>query len=183
MSWPFDPLNPFSFDLVHADFPWHFEVRSDKGALKSPQAQYRTMSMEEIGALPVGDLLAPSGVLFMWCTWPLLAKQTRLPERWGLEIKTGGAWDKKRWGTGYLLRSVCEPFVVATLPGSGFRGSSEANLIHEPRREHSRKPEAVFAMLERVLPNARRLDLFGRQSRDGWSVWGNQSSKFDGAAA
>lgn len=187
--WPFDPLSPFAHDVVHADFPWPWEAYSEKGQAKSPEAQYSTMSMQEIAALPVGDLLAPSGVLFMWCTWPLIGRQTRLPEQWGLEIKTGGAWAKRttsgklRWGTGYLLRSVCEPFIIATLPGSGFRGSSEPNLIDGLAREHSRKPESVYAMLERVLPNRRRVDLFGRQSRPGWTIWGNEATKFDEVAA
>lgn len=187
--WPFDPLTPFSYDVVMADFPWPWQAYSARGLTKSPEAHYTTMSMEQICALPVGDLLAPSGVLFMWCTWPLIARQTRLPKHWGLEIKTGGVWAKRtetgklRWGTGYLLRSVCEPFVICALPASGFRGASEPNLIDGLAREHSRKPDAAYAMLERVLPAARRADLFGRESRPGWVTFGNEATKFDGAAA
>lgn len=170
-----------------ADPPWPWATYSEKGQAKSPEAQYSTMSFDEIRALPVGDLLTPAGVLFLWCTWPLIHLQTRLPEYWGLEIKTGGAWAKRtssgklRWGPGYLLRSVCEPFVIATLPRSGFRGASEPNLIDGIAREHSRKPEEAYAMLERVLPDRRRAELFGRQTRPGWDVWGNEAKKFDEA--
>ena len=187
--WPFDPHAPFAFDLVMADPPWPWAAYSDKGLEKSPEAQYATMSMDAIAALPVGDLLAPGGVLFLWCTWPLFHKQAALVERWGLEARTGGAWAKRtasgklRWGTGYLLRSVCEPFLIATLKGSGFRGASEPNLIDGVAREHSRKPEEAYALLERVLPDARRLDLFSRQTRPGWAAWGFEAGKFDGEAA
>lgn len=178
-NWPFDPLSPFSYDVVMADPPWPWKTYSPKGQEKSPEAQYSTMSLDDIAGLPIGDLLAPSGVLFLWCTWPLIAEQTKLPSRWGLEVKTGGAWAKRtasgklRWGPGYLLRSVCEPFLICTLPGSGFRGASEPNLMDGTAREHSRKPDEAYAMLERVLPAARRADVFSRQSRPGWSGWGN----------
>lgn len=186
--WIFDPLTPFAFDLVMADPPWPWATYSAKGQEKSPEAQYATMSMDDIAALPVGDLLAPAGVLFLWCTWPLFARQAAMVSRWGLEVKTGGAWAKRtasgklRWGPGYLLRSVCEPFLIATLPGSGFRGASEPNLIDGVAREHSRKPEEAFALLERILPDARRLELFSRQTRPGWTAWGLEAGKFDGEA-
>jgi N6-adenosine-specific RNA methylase IME4 len=190
MSWPFDPLRPFSFDFVMADPPWSWTAYSDKGLSKSPEAQYSTMSMADIAALPIGDLLAPGGLLMLWCTWPLLHKQIALPARWGLEYKTGGAWTKRtktgkmRWGTGYLLRSGCEPFLIATLPGSMWRGASLLNVVDGEAREHSRKPEAAFAMVERALPpHARKLELFARETRPGWTTWGDEATKFDEAAA
>lgn len=187
--WPFDPLRPFSYDLVVCDPPWPWAAYSEKGQAKSPEAQYETMSMDAIGLLPVGDLLAPGGVLFLWCTWPLIDEQAQMPKRWGLKVKTGGSWAKRtvngklRWGPGYLLRSVCEPFLIATLPESGFRGAREINLIDGLAREHSRKPDEAYAMLERILPHARRADIFSRQSRAGWDSFGNEATKFDGAAA
>lgn len=187
--WPFGNLAMFGFDFVMADPPWPWRAYSDKGLEKSPEAQYATMSMDDIAALPIGDLLAPSGVLWLWGTWPLLDRQIDMPARWGLAYKTGGVWAKRtvngklRWGPGYLFRTVCEPYVLATLPGSGWRGSSETNLIDGLAREHSRKPEEAYALVERVMPAARKLELFSRQSRDGWSTWGNEATKFDESAA
>jgi N6-adenosine-specific RNA methylase IME4 len=187
VTWPFDPLNPFSYDLAMIDPPWPFEVYSERGIAKSPEAHYQTMTMDDIARLPVGDILAPAGVLFCWATWPLIDRQAAIIRRWGLEPKSGGAWAKRtasgklRWGTGYLLRSVCEPFIIATLPGSGFRGSSEINLIDGLAREHSRKPTEAYEMLERILPNARRADVFARQTRPGWAAFGDQAGKFDAA--
>lgn len=182
----------FSFDFAMVDPPWPWRVYSENGMKKSPEAQYKTMSFAEIEALRCGDLLAPSGVMWLWCTWPLIHQQCDTLRRWGLEPKTGGAWAKRtesgrlRWGTGYLLRSVCEPFIIATLPGSGWRGSSAANLIETiadaavdgVAREHSRKPEEVYALVESILPNARKADIFSRQKRPGWTSWGNEVEKF-----
>lgn len=183
--WPFDPLRPFSFDVVMADPPWRWEAYSDKGLEKSPEAHYTTMGLEEITSLPIGDLLAPSGVLFLWCTWPLLDRQIALIPKWGLAYKTGGAWAKRtingklRWGPGYIFRSVCEPFLIATLPGAKWNGRSEPNIIDGLAREHSRKPEEAFAVIERAMPDARKLELFSRASRPGWATWGNEATRFD----
>jgi N6-adenosine-specific RNA methylase IME4 len=187
----------FSYDLVMCDPPWRWETYSEKGQEKSPEAQYGTMSFEEIEALRVGDLLAPGGVIFLWCTWPLIERQAAVMRRWGVEPKTGGAWAKRtpsgklRWGTGYTLRSVCEPFLIGSLPEAGLNGSSLTNLIETVdhalvdgvAREHSRKPEEAYSLLEALSPNARRADIFARQTRPGWDAWGNESTKFDGVAA
>jgi N6-adenosine-specific RNA methylase IME4 len=186
--WPFDPLTPFAFDVAMVDPPWPWQAYAESGHKKSPESQYRTMTMEEIGELPIGDLLAPAGVIFMWATWPLIDRQAAVMRRWGLEPRTGGAWAKRtasgklRWGTGYLLRSVTEPFLIGALPGSGWRGASEANLIDGLAREHSRKPDEAYALIERIMPGKRYADIFSRQSRPGWSNWGDQSTKFDDEA-
>lgn len=187
----------FSFDVVMADPPWPWETYSAKGEAKSPTAQYATMSFEAIDALRIGDLLAPGGVLFLWCTWPLIERQTQTIRRWGLQARTGGVWAKRtptgklRWGTGYLIRSCCEPFLIATLADHRFRGSSLPNLIETVEdavldgvaREHSRKPDEVYRLLEAVTPGRRRADIFARQTRPGWTGWGDQLAKFDGDAA
>ncbi len=190
--WPFAPLPMFGFDVVMADPPWPFELYSVKGQEKSPEAQYRTMPLDEIRALPVGDLVGRGGVLFLWCTWPLIERQAAIARDWGFVIKTGGAWAKRtatgrlRWGTGYVLRSVCEPFLVGTLAGSTARGSTLPNLIETMTdagidglaREHSRKPEEGYRLVEALTPGLRRVELFARQQRAGWAAWGNETGKF-----
>ena len=184
----------FAYDLVMADPAWPFDVYSQKGIAKSPEAHYDTMSFDDIEALRVGDLLAPGGVMLLWCTWPLIERQAACMRRWGVEPKTGGAWAKRtasgklRWGTGYILRSVCEPFLIGTLPNAGVRGASLPNLIETVEdalvdglaREHSRKPEEIYSLLEKLSPNARRADIFSRQRRPGWDAWGNEADKFNG---
>lgn len=187
----------FCYDLVMADPAWPWAAYSDKGLSKSPEAQYDTMTFEDIEALRVGDLLAPGGVMLLWCTWPLIERQAAVMRRWGVEPKTGGVWAKRtasgklRWGTGYILRSVCEPFLIETLPNAGVRGSSLINLVETIEdalvdgiaREHSRKPEEMYSLLEKLAPNARRADIFSRQRRPGWDAWGNEVDKFNEAAA
>ena len=182
----------FSYDLVVCDPPWRFETYSNNGLKKSPEAHYSTMSMEEIAALPVPHLLKPGGVLVLWCTWPLIGYQWKLFETWGILPKTGGSWAKRtitgklRWGTGYLLRSVCEPFLIGTLPGCPARGSSIPNMIETVSntsldglaREHSRKPDEFYYLMERLVPDGRRADIFARQQRPGWDCWGNEVEKF-----
>jgi len=187
----------FSFNLAVIDAPWPWKAYSEKGLGKSPEAQYGTMSMADIGALRVGDLLAPSGVLVAWCTWPLIDQQLGIIRKWGVEPVTGGVWvkrtrnEKLRWGTGYVLRSVCEPFIVATLRGARVAGSSTANLIETIEdaavdglaREHSRKPEEFYQMLEKLVPEGPRADIFARRRRAGWSCFGNELEKFEAEAA
>lgn len=199
MSWPFDPLRPFSYDLVNVDPPWNFDLRSAKGEAKSPQAQYSTMTLDEVRRLPVGDLLAPGGVAIMWTTWPLVAigAHTEVIRAWGLKPVTGGGWAKRtatgklRWGPGYIARSLHEPFIIASLPDADWSGASFPNLVETLEadsldglaREHSRKPDEFYARVEAAWPEARRADLFARESRVGWSTWGNETTKFDGEAA
>ncbi len=201
MNWPFGELSPFSFDLVVIDPPTPFETRSAKGEEKSPQAQYDCMPLDEIAAMPVGDLLAPGGVLIFWTTWPLAAQgfHARAMTRYGVPPVTGGAWVKRtgtgklRWGPGYILRSVCEPYFVGRLPGADTPGSSRTTNLVETladhssidglAREHSRKPPEFYSMLEALSPSARRADLFARQSRPGWTTWGKEAGKFDEVAA
>lgn len=196
-SWPFDPLPMFGFDVVMCDPPWPFELRSEKGEEKSPQAQYSTMSMGDIEAMPIGNLVADGGLIFLWCTWPLIDRQAAIMRQWGFVPKTGGAWNKRtpegklRWGTGYVLRSVCEPFLIGGLSGRAARGPKLINMVETlaeavvdgVAREHSRKPDEAYSLLEHLSPGARRADIFSRQSRPGWSGWGDQAVKFDGAAS
>lgn len=202
-SWPFGALVPFSYDLILADPPWEFRVWSEKGAAKSPQAQYDTMPLEEIAALPVGHLAARDCILFLCGVWPLMldggdpgrgiaGHASRSPvgaimEAWGFRFVTGGAWIKRTrmgrnaFGTGYRVRSACEPWLIG-VNGSPDTSRAARNVIAGLRREHSRKPEEMYLWCERYMPAARRLDLFSRQSRPGWDKWGREAGKFDAAA-
>ena len=197
MSWPFDPLKMFGYDVVMIDPPWKWEAWGGGGEWKSANRQYQTMSIEQIEALPVGQLLRAGGVLWCWCTWPRLPLQIKCIERWGLIIKTGGAWAKRtpsgkqRMGTGYILRSVCEPFLIATIGDKHHFGDGRARNFIETiddavvdgiAREHSRKPEEVYRLIEDLTPNMDRADVFSRQPRKGWTTWGLERDKFPEAA-
>ncbi len=181
-----------SFDVVVIDPPWPFKTRTEKGAEKSPEAKYKTMSFAVIEALNAADLLAPGGVLFLWATWPLLPQQMRVLRAWGISYVSGGAWAKRtrtgklRWGPGFVQRSVCEPYLIGKLQGSPFCGRGFANLIETfseesidgLAREHSRKPDEFYARIEAAWPGARRADVFARAERKGWTCWGDQAGCF-----
>ena len=98
---------------------------------------------------------------------------------WGFKYVTGGAWSKKLWGTGYVWRSLCEPVFIGKRGEPGAHGPDIPNLFSEVRREHSRKPDCAYAIAERMMPNARRADVFSRQSRTGWEACGDEIGKFD----
>jgi N6-adenosine-specific RNA methylase IME4 len=193
-AWPFGDLRPFSFDLVELDPAWRYKLWSAKGEAKSPQAHYPTMSLEEVKALRVGDLVAPEGVVILWCTWPLVAigAHVEVLNAWGMQPVTGGGWSKRtvngksQWGTGYVARSLHEPYIIARLKGAKWIGASFPNLVETLEaeaidglaREHSRKPDEFYALVEKAWPEARRASLFSRQRRKGWEVWGNEVDKF-----
>lgn len=197
-GWPFGDLPMFGFDVAMVDPPWHYELYSAAGEAKSPQAHYATMSLGDIAALPVGQLLAPGSAVFLWCTWPLVARgdHVAIMRRWGYEPRTGGVWAKRtssgklRWGPGYIVRSVCEPWLIGTAPGASVRGRGVCNLVDTIAdgsldglaREHSRKPDEVYALIEALTPGLRRVELFSRTDRPGWSAWGDEAGKFGAAA-
>lgn len=188
MSWPFENLRPLSYDFIMADPPWSFKLWSAKGEAKSAQAQYTCMSIEDIKALPVSQLARGDALLWLWCTWPLLREAMDTVDAWGFKYVTGGAWAKRTkngkaaFGTGYRLRSACEPFLIGIV-GDPVTTRSVRNLIDGLAREHSRKPEEAFSAAEQLMPNAYRVELFSRQGRRGWDAWGNQTGLFEAKEA
>jgi N6-adenosine-specific RNA methylase IME4 len=204
-SWPFGALVPFSYDVVMVDPPWPTVLRSPKGEAKSSLAKYGAMSFPAIEALPVGSLLKRDAAVWLWATFPLLldggdprqhfagadASRSNVGaclKAWGLRYSTGGPWLKRRskggiaFGTGYRLRSATEPFLIG-ITGSPKTTRSERNFIEGLAREHSRKPEEAYALIERWMPGGRFVELFSRTSRPGWDTWGLEAGKFDPAVA
>lgn len=194
--WPFGHLTPMKYGAILVDPPWQYKMRSAKGHAKSPEAHYGTMSLDDLKALPVNQLAAPSCVMFMWSTWPHLPQALELLDAWGFAYSTGGAWVKRTpsgkatFGTGYVLRSATEPFLVGRISTPDLGSRSERNLIEAEedltatlidglRREHSRKPIEMRQMIERLLPRAYACELFAREPWPGNDVWGNETTKFE----
>lgn len=177
----------FGYDLINIDPPWPYELYSEKGQAKSPMAHYKTMPLPEIAALPVGQWARGDCLLLCWGTFPLINKQIEIVEGWGFVYKTCFVWHKvfasgeSAIGTGYRVRSMCEPIIVATIGRP--RHTALPGLFKGERREHSRKPEKYFSVVEQCCPLLTfRADVFGRQSRPGWDIYGDESTKFDGVA-
>lgn len=180
----FKGLPRYSFDLIMADPPWRFEVRSQKGITeKGAEGQYSCMTIEDIMNLPVKSLAKPDCVLWLWSTNPLLRQCLDTLDAWGFEFKTAGTWVKTTkhgkigFGTGYILRSANEPFLIGTR-GSPVVAKNVRSAFLGLAREHSRKPEEGYAAAEKMMPRGRRLELFARHIRPGWSAWGDELEKF-----
>lgn len=188
MTWPFGDLRMFGYGAILADPPWYFRNYSAAGEAKNPVAHYDCMSNADIASLPVNQLAAPDCALLMWATAPMLPDAIDLMRAWGFTFKSSGAWAKQsstgeKWafGTGYCFRSAAEFFLLGTIGKPAIRSRSVRNLIVAPVREHSRKPDDQYAMVEDLFDGP-YAELFARQQRPGWDVWGNQTDKFEAAA-
>lgn len=182
----FDALRPSGgFDLIVADPPWSYAMWSAKGEAKSPQAHYACMSIADIEALPVARLAARDCLLWLWAVNAMLPQAIDVLRAWGFTFKTAGHWSKRTrhgkqaFGTGYILRSAGEPFLIGTI-GKPKTTRGVRSVIEGKVREHSRKPDEAFAAAEALMPDARRIELFSRQSRKGWANWGDQADRFEG---
>ncbi len=153
------------------------------------------MAIEEISKLSVGDLAANSCVLFMWICWPTMHRALEVIDAWGFTYKTCAfSWTKAHMatvdmfaedypvqiGTGYWTRSNTEPCLLATRGKPKRINADVRQAIIAPRREHSRKPDGIHERIERLVAGP-YLELFGRQKRKNWDVWGNQTDKFQAA--
>ena len=170
------PLPEGLFDVVYADPPWRYRAVPDRVS-SSPEHHYPTMDIEVIKALEVPA--ADNAVLFLWGTAPLLPEALQVIDAWGFEYRTGGVWDKVNIGIGYWFRGRHEHLLV------GVRGSFKppaqehrvGSVFTEKRTRHSSKPDAVREWIEAAFPDPphRRLEMFARESRDGWTCWGNEA--------
>lgn len=201
MTWPFGDLEPGSFGAICADPPWAFRTFSGENMTphRCAEDHYRTMELAEMQALPVGDLAAKDCALFMWVVGSHLAESIELARAWGFEFKTDAFyWVKQklidcdqidmftgdipepRMGFGYWTRKQVEPCWLFTRGSPKRLSKGVRQTIIEPRREHSRKPEAFRDRVEQLVGGP-YLELFARSSRPGWSAWGNEVEKFEAA--
>ncbi|MDX0007806.1 DNA methyltransferase [Sinorhizobium meliloti] len=185
---PFPSLGGKRYDVILSDPPWRFRTWNEENQQKSASKHYPLMTLDAIKALPVSDLAKPDCLMMMWAVQPMLDQALEVMSAWGFKYKTAGAWAKQsatgtKWafGTGYLLRCSAEFFIVGTRGNPKSAVKNVRNLIVAPIREHSRKPDEMHLNLERMFPDADRLEMFSRESKPGWDVWGNQTGKFDAA--
>lgn len=185
----FDPLPRRHYRVILLDPPWKFSA----GTKSRPQ-HYARMTLAEIKALPVRDLLHPEGGrVIMWITGPLLNKIDEIARAWRLRFSTVITWIKlwprdagRMWffkdsmARGHGLEAVGNPEYVVILKAGrpqSIKGNPFPNPIIAGRREHSRKPPDLHEQIERRLDGP-RVEIFARCRRDGWDVWGNETDKF-----
>jgi len=163
-----EPLPEGVFDIIYADPPWDYDflVRG------SPKLHYDTMSLQEIVDLKIP--VADDAVLFLWTTNPMLPSALTVMGQWGFEYKTNLVWVKDAFGTGYYFRGQHELLLVGkkgNVPAP-LEENRPVSVLISPRREHSRKPDEVYELIERMYPNRSYLELFARTKREGWTSWG-----------
>lgn len=188
-EWPFGDLRPGGYGVIYADPPWRFANFSTKGEVTNPVAHYPCMSIADLARLPVARLAAPDCALIMWATAPLLDRAIELLRAWGFTFKSAGAWAKRTstdrtwaFGTGYVLRSAAEFYLVGTIGKPRVQSRRVRNLLVAPVREHSRKPDSMIADVEALYAGP-YVELFARQRRLGWDCWGNDVDLFSGGAS
>jgi N6-adenosine-specific RNA methylase IME4 len=176
------PGGPFA--TVLADPPWRFQNRTGKVAPEHRRlSRYDTMTAKEIAALPVAEIAAARSHLYLWVPNALLADGLMVLEEWGFTYKANLVWHKVRKdggsdgrGVGFYFRNVTELVLfgvrgqMRTLPP----GRSQVNLLATRKREHSRKPDEQYEVIEACSPGP-YLELVARYPRPGWSAWGNEA--------
>lgn len=178
------------FSTVLADPPWRFTNRTGKVAPEHRRLdRYSTMSLEAIMGLDVQGALAPKAHLYLWVPNALLPDGMRVMDAWGFRYVSNIVWAKRRKdggpdgrGVGFYFRNVTE-LLLFGVRGKNARtlppGRSQVNMIETRKREHSRKPDEQYDLIESCSPGA-YLEMFARYPRAGWTVWGDESA--DGAA-
>ena len=174
------PTGPFG--AVLADPAWSFRTYGKKDVAPARGAQpYEVMSLDDIKALPVGDVAAKDCLLFMWTVSHLQAPAFDVAAAWGFQpVSIAFVWDKGRMGMGYWTRQETEICHLFKRGKPRRIGKGVRSLIRAPRREHSRKPDEQYGRIEALVAGP-YLELFARQSRPGWASWGAESTKFDAA--
>lgn len=166
---------PERFPILYADPPWRYEhVETESRAIEN---QYPTMSLDDICALPVRDVVTEDAVLFLWVTSPKLEEGMRVVRDWGFTYRTCMVWDKEKIGMGYYARQQHELLFICTRgnPPTPPPSTRPSSVFREQRGDHSSKPSWFYEMIERMYPTLPKIEMFCRSPRNGWSVWGNQS--------
>jgi N6-adenosine-specific RNA methylase IME4 len=179
-------MNKRRFRTILADPPWQFTNRTGKMAPEHRRlSRYVTMTLEEIMALPVGAVADEPAHLYLWVPNALLPEGLAVMRAWGFSYKANVVWHKIRKdggsdgrGVGFYFRNVTE-LILFGVRGRNARtlapGRRQVNLLATRKREHSRKPDEQYELIEACSPGP-YLELFARGARQGWVTWGDQAS-------
>ena len=175
------------FRTILADPPWQFQNRTGKVAPEHKRLnRYSTMDLQAICDLPVAEVAQDTAHLYMWVPNALLPEGLEVMKAWGFNYKSNLIWHKIRKdggsdgrGVGFYFRNVTEILLFGTR-GKNARteapGRSQVNMIQTRKREHSRKPDEQYDLVE-ACSTGPYLELFARGERPGWAVWGNQADE------
>ncbi len=171
------------YSTILADPPWQFQNRTGKMAPEHKRLlRYPTMELQEIMDLPISKLASAKSHLYLWVPNALLQEGLRVMSAWGFTYKSNLVWYKIRKdggpdgrGVGFYFRNVTE-LVLFGVRGSMRTlapGRRQVNILSSQKREHSRKPDEMYSLIEECSPGP-YLELFARFKRHGWDQWGNE---------
>ncbi len=176
------------FKTILADPPWQFQNRTGKMAPEHKRLnRYSTMKLKEIMALPVASITDNPCHLYLWVPNALLPDGLGVLKAWGFEYKSNIVWEKIRKdgepdgrGVGFYFRNVTELLLFGVRGSGNVRtknpARSQVNLIRTQKREHSRKPDEMYELIERCSSGP-YIELFARGTRSMWEMWGNQANE------
>ena len=167
------PLPTGPFRVIVADPPWPYEKRPDDLTHRA-RLPYPEMTLDAIRALPVADLAADDAILWLWTTNAHLEEAYTVVRAWGFTPKTMLTWGKNRMGTGDWLRGQAEHCLMAVRGKPTVLLTNQTTLLTAPVGAHSAKPDEFYALVEALCPGS-KVDLFARQARPGWAVWGAEA--------
>jgi len=179
----------YQYDVILADPPWSFKCWSEKGTGRSASQHYEILSLDDIKSMNVGAFTKKDCCLFLWATNPLLPEAFEVIDAWGFTYKTVVfTWVKMCkdgvtpcFGNGYWTRAGSELCFLATKGHPKPVDHSIRQVLMSQRREHSRKPDEQYGLIEKLLGNPEcKIELFARQTWPGWDSWGNEKTKFGG---
>ena len=162
-----------TYGTIYADPPWAY---SNQATRASTDNHYETLSVQDIADLPVSNLTKTNAHLHLWTTNAFLFDAKKIIEAWGFEYKSCFVWVKPQMGIGNYWR-VSHEFLLFGIKGKcPFMDKSQMSWMEIDRTKHSRKPEVIAETIEKTSPGP-FLELFGRETRPGWTVWGNEIKK------
>ena len=175
------------YNIIYADPPWEYKQSGSKTNSRGMAKQhYNTMATEEICNLPVKDIKTDDCICFMWATFPNIAEALKVLEAWGFEYKTAAfVWVQKNkksntnfWGMGAYTRANAEVCLLGISKKTKASQQVKVHNIHQiieaPIEEHSKKPDIVREKIVELLGDLPRVELFARNTTEGWDVWGNE---------
>jgi N6-adenosine-specific RNA methylase IME4/ParB-like chromosome segregation protein Spo0J len=167
-----------TFSVIYADPPWDYMGEMAVG--------YPCMSVKEICAMPIAEICAEDAVLIMWCSSSLLAEALKVVSAWGFTFKTSAVWVKNAPGQGAYFRQAHEVLMIGTkgnVPEVPY-SARPSSVLKYPRLEHSRKPPALYQLIDNMYPELNKIELFcrGEPQGKGWAGWGNECTQQNGSS-
>ena len=169
------------YNIIYADPPWSYSAWNKKEH-KTAEKHYKTMNNQDICELKIEDLADKNCVLFMWVTYPHLQTGLDVIKAWGFTYKTVAfTWVKRNkksntwfWGLGHYTRANAEICLLATKGSTKRKSASVHQIIDNKIEAHSKKPDIVRDRIVQLLGDLPRIELFARETAEGWDSWGNE---------